>query len=125
MIRITNREIIAEIVRQEEKMGWPEMVPAFAEIRPNVWKKHGDLNLSDCEQIVEWRTRVAVRALFGVYHGLRDARTVRRAAKNVLLARLYRCQYYTLLGKNDVDPGDMPFVIGEETIREAEEVEDD
>jgi hypothetical protein len=108
-------EIIREIAWQQRKMGYPESVPKWA-CRPNargklVWQHHDSLTVADCEQLVEYRSRLARRALLrwrreGAIVG---ARSMRTAAGHILLARLYRCQYLYLIGQEYSTEADMPF----------------
>lgn len=103
-------KLIAEVVRQQDEMGWPEMVPAWAELPTKLFKCHRDLNVGDCEQIVEWRTRRAHKWLRR-FMATQDPMAMKNAARNILLARLYRCQYFTLIGKTHPTEADMPFSI--------------
>lgn len=108
MADIVPADVIAEVVRQQEAMGWPDMVPMYAELQDGRFMCHEDLTVADCEQVVEWRIRRA--RLWLRRHGWSPSRkTLRNAARNILLARLYRCQYITLIGKTDSTEADMPF----------------
>lgn len=105
-------ELLAEVVRQQEKMGWPEMVPAYAEIKKadgkTYFKPYENLTVGDCEQLVQQNIDAAWRAL-DRYAGNSSQRTLKRAAHFVLYARLYRCTYISLTGKTDSTEADMPF----------------
>lgn len=109
-------EILVEVVRQQELMGWPEMVPAYAEYPDAngnmLWDHFEKLNVAICEQLVEHHSRKATKAL-NTYQLTHSTRSLRSAGKNILYARLYRCRYLTLLGKTDSTEADMPFPITE------------
>lgn len=109
-------ELLAEVVRQQEKMGWPDLVPAFAEIKradgKTSFMKHGSLTVSDCEQLVQQHVDAAWKAL-DRYAANSSQRTLKRAAHHVLYARLYRCTYISLTGKEDSTEIDMPFPIAD------------
>lgn len=115
-------QIAAEVGLQQDEMGWPEMVPKYANWRDadgkEWWTEHKNLSVSICEQIVEWRTRLARRAI-REYKKSPDAKWRHRAGRNILYARLYRCQYLSLIGKSDSTEADMPFPCGEKPIEEG------
>lgn len=60
-------EIVLEAARQEELMGWPNLVPAY------------------------------------------NTRSLRAAGYNIIRARIYRCQYLSLMGITDSTEHDLPF----------------
>lgn len=108
-------EVIAEVVRQQQIMGWPDRVPAWAPIRGKDgvtrYERFENLTVADCEQLAEQFTRRA-RSALATYGKHCSARSLRMAGKAVLYARLYRCQYITLIGKKDSTEADMPFPLG-------------
>ena len=107
-----SREIALEAERQQDLMGWPERVPAYAEIpdaNGKIFFHHWrDLTVADCEQLVEFHTRKARRAI-DLWMERKTARSLRNAGWNIIRARLYRCQYFSLIGKTDSTEHDMPF----------------
>lgn len=105
---LLSADLVRDLVRQQEEMGWPDDVPAFAEMPDGRFKRHQDLTVGDCEQITEWRTRIA-RMWIKRFEEGHDKRSMVNAARNVLLARLYRCQFFTLMGMTETTEDDMPF----------------
>lgn len=106
------REIMLEAIRQQELMGWPEMVPAYAEIEHadgrKLWKAWENLTVADCEQLVEQHSRVAKRAI-EKWMKRRTKYFLRQAGQSIIRARLYRCQYFVLMGMENTTEADMPF----------------
>lgn len=103
--------ILAEVVRQQELMGWPEFVPAYAEIRKadghTYFDHHENLTVGDCEQLSEQYHRKSLKAL-ETWKRTGTVRSLRAAGKSILYARLYRCRYLQLTGKTDSAESDMP-----------------
>jgi hypothetical protein len=108
-------EIHAECIRQQQKMGWPESVPAFAEFPAadgrKLWCHYRDLTVSLCEQLVEFHSRKA-RTAIATWHKTKSTNARARAGKNIIYARLYRCRYLSLMGIEDSTEDDMPFPFG-------------
>jgi hypothetical protein len=106
--------IIVELVRQQEAMGWPDMVPAYAEVKHadgrTLVYEHGDLTVALCEQLVEQHSRSAIAAI-NRFRANSSRRSCKTAAFHVLRARLYRCRYIQLTGKKNSTEADMPFPI--------------
>lgn len=107
-------QVQQEVVRQQELMGWPDMVPAYVELPDAMgqvrMKCFHDLNVSDCEQATEFYLRRARRAYATFLKtGTKNACT--RAGKNLLYARLYRCEYIGKLGIEDSTEADMPQIL--------------
>lgn len=105
------QEIIAEIINQQKLMGWPRKVPSYAEL-PGcdgriLFKRHDELNVGDCEQLVEWHSRKANEAIER-WKKTGARISLKTAGKNIVRARLYRCQYFSLMGIDDSE-SDMPF----------------
>lgn len=101
-------EIISEVMKQQAAMGWPDMVPAFVELpdASGIEKYHcyQDLTVGLCEQAVEHHSKVARLILSKGWRGRRG-----NVARHILLARLVRCRYIQLTGKQDSTEDDMPF----------------
>lgn len=105
-------EIAIDVVRQQAEMGWPDIVPAYAEYPladgRMVFCHFRNLTVARCEQLVEFHTRRALKAM-ATWRKTHSQAACRKAAKNILRARLYRCQYITLIGQTDSSEVDMPF----------------
>ncbi len=114
MTEILPKEIFREVIREQERMGWPDSVPYYADlpvpVNKSILKRYHDLNVGDCEQLVENHVRKARRAIerFGT---TKSPTTARTAGHHILYARLYRCLYFTLLGVtvDETYEADMPF----------------
>ena len=109
-------EIVREVVREQERMGWPDCVPAYAELPypggKTIFKGYRNLNVGDSEQLVEHHTRKARKAI-ARFHSTKSPTTARTAGHHILYARLYRCLYFTLTGTFTGEPMEdqMPFPI--------------
>ena len=104
-------EIISEVMRQQAAMGWPDMVPSWVEL-PDAsgiekYHRYQDLTVGLCEQGVEHHSRVA-RLILSKGWWLRW-RKEGDVARHILLARLLRCRYIQLTGKQDSTEDEMPF----------------
>lgn len=116
--------IIAEVVRQQEAMGWPDMVPAYVEIPQAdgsmVWDHYHNITVGIAEQLVEHHTRLG-RAAICKWLVSPTRYMLRKAGRNILYARLYRCRYLQLIGKTDSTEADMPFpCLSENEVRKME-----
>jgi hypothetical protein len=105
---------VAEVVRQQDLMGWPDSVPKYAEVphpdgEARFWL-YQDLTVAACEQLVEHHTRQA-RAALRRYEISQAVRSLRKAGRNILYARLYRCKYMELIGREDFGEEEMPFPV--------------
>lgn len=104
-------ELIAEVIRQQERMGWPEWVPAYAEVPDSKGKyhvyRHQDLTVALCEQLTEHHHRKSLKAI-ARWQKTGSIHSLRTAGKNIVYARLYRCRYIQLTGKTDSTEADMP-----------------
>lgn len=67
-----------------------------------------NLTVGICEQLVEQHTRAARKAI-DRWLVTKSTRSLRAAGWNIIRARLYRCQYLSLLGITDSTEHDMPF----------------
>ena len=105
------KPLIAEIVRQQNLMGWPDTVPAYAEVpdaRGQIHLCHyEDLTIALCEQLTEHHHRKSLKAIQR-YLATGSVHSLRTAGKNIVYARLYRCRYIQLTGKTDSTEDDMP-----------------
>lgn len=104
--------IVAEVVRQQTAMGWPDMVPAWA-VLPDAagldkYYRHQDLTVAHCEQLVEHHARTA-RSILAGGRWARNRGKIEDAARHILMARLYRCRYIQLIGQQDSTEDDIPF----------------
>lgn len=106
-------DIAAAVQRLTNRMAATGKVWRFAEIRrrrkPSVFKKAALLTVGECEQLVEFHTRRAKRAIMR-YEGHQSRSSIRTAAEHIVRARLYRDRYHHLLGK-PVNEADMPFPV--------------
>ena len=93
----------SELMEQQAAMGWPDMVPMFVELPDTRWCCYRSVDVGQCEQLVEHHSRLA-RLLLEHLHGLAI-----EPARHILLARLFRCRYIQLTGKQDSTEDDMPF----------------
>ncbi len=105
------QQIVSEVVRQQKLMGWPDIVPAYAEC-PDAngemrWYAHNELDVGMCEQLVEFYSRKAQKAM-ATWGRTGSVRSLRSTGKNILYARLYRCRYIQLTGQTDTTEADMP-----------------
>ncbi len=110
MVQIPD-DIMAEVIRQQkEDLHWPEFVPAMAELPDPatgtvLWHRYQDLTVALCEQLVAYNSeRVQV-----IRRSRPSRKKVKRIAWHILLARVYRCRYISLIGKDDSTEDDMPF----------------
>lgn len=107
--------IVREVVRQQEALGWPEVVPAYAEVpRPGgkvVFKTHAALTVADCEQLVEHHARQA-RAAIARFTNTESPTTAKSAGWHILRTRLYRCEYLGKTEQSDPDEQQFPFANG-------------
>jgi len=106
--------IVLECIAEQERMGWPDCVPKYAEIPTAggqiVWQEWKYLTVGDCEQLVEHHTRKANKAIARfIKTGSRA--TSKTAAWNMIRARLYRIEYFVKLHGPEVDISeyDLPF----------------
>lgn len=106
------QRIVAEILAQQEAMGWPHTVPAWATLPDAAgsvrYYAYKHLTVGLCEQLVEYHSRAARSIMAPGTRGL-DRIDVAGAARHILLARLYRCTYIDLIGQEDSTEDDMPF----------------
>lgn len=106
------REVIVEVVRQQAAMGWPEMVPAFAELPDAsgvVWfRRFQDLTVGLCEQLVEHHRRRA-SSILTHRDWIPSRGRLEDVARHILFARLFRCRYIQLIGQENATEADMPF----------------
>lgn len=100
-------EIQEEVVDQQTAMGWPDLVPANAEMPNGRWKRYANLNVGDCEQLVEFLARKARKSI-ATWCRTRTTRARRAAGRSILYARLYRCRYIELTGQENTTEADMP-----------------
>jgi hypothetical protein len=105
-------QVISEVIRQQTKMGWPEMVPAWVEL-PDAsgvdrYHRYQDVTIGLCDQLVEHHTRLA-RFILTKRYWVRSHGRLEDLARHILLARLFRCRYIQLIGKEDSTEDDMPF----------------
>ncbi len=96
-------EIISEVMRQQAAMGWPDMVPSFVELPDARWCCYRNVDVGQCEQLVEHHSRLARLLLEHL-----PQQTI-EPARQILLARLFRCRYIQLTGQQDSTEDDMPF----------------
>lgn len=105
-------EVVNEVLAEQRRMGWPEMVPQYVELRdPNGrcrYMLHGDLTIATAEQASAGHQLAAARAMRR-WERTRSPRWARRAAYHIVRARLYRCSYLSKIGKTDSTEDDMPF----------------
>lgn len=114
-------EIANDVIRQQTKMGWPDLRPAFAEMPNGCFKRFDDLNAGDCEQLVEHYSRKAHRAITK-WMETRSPKWIAKAAHHILYARLYRCDYITIMGIEGTTEADMPFpCMTEDEIQQMEQ----
>ena len=104
--------VVAEVVRQQTQMGWPNSVPAWAAL-PDAhgtdrYYRHENLTVALCEQLVEHHSRYA-RSILERHKGGLPAGKIQDAARHILMARLYRCRYIQLVKQQDSTEDDMPF----------------
>jgi hypothetical protein len=109
-------EISREIQRWQQRLHWPELVPAWAEIPDAsgniLWHRYEDLTVALCEQAVEYHVRQATKILscWPTRHGTTRART---AARHIVWSRIYRCRAIFLMGTDEAaTEDDMPFAYG-------------
>lgn len=110
--------VLVEVVRQQDLMGWPDMVPAYAEVphpdgEARFWR-YQDLTVATCEQLVEHHTRQA-RAALERFAKRETRKSLRAAGRHIVYARLYRCTYMSLTGQEDFDESEMPFPVTDGT----------
>ncbi len=107
-------EIWAECLKEQKRMGWPAYVPTYVEFYDTHghvrYGLHTDLTVATAEQACEGHIRQARKAIAKWKH-TQLVRWARRAARHIIRARLYRCSYLTLLGKEGTE-ADMPFANG-------------
>lgn len=104
--------IIAECIAWQERLDWPRLVPAWAEIPGSdgktYWYQYDDLTPALCEQATEFHIRKA-RAAIERWNLNQSARTARSAGRHIIWARIYRCRFINLMGR-DPDESEMPFM---------------
>lgn len=105
-------EIMLEAIRQQELMGWPEMVPAWSEFTcgdgTRIFIAWEDLTVAHCEQLVEQHSRSARKAIER-WMACHSSAVLRAAGYSIIRARLYRTQYFVLMGMKNTTEADMPF----------------
>ena len=108
-------EIVSELMRQQAAMGWPDMVPSFVELPDasgkDFYHRYQDLTVALCEQGVEHHSRLA-RLILSKGWWRRNIPCLPSppdVARHILLARLLRCRYIQLTGKQTSSEDDMPF----------------
>lgn len=111
-------EIMREVVRQQEEMGWPDCVPRRVELPPDpvtrkvLWHYFATLSVAQCEQLVEHHIRRA-RACMQTLRWTPSGSGLKRIAHHILYARLFRCNYISLIGQENSTEDDMPFAHNE------------
>ncbi|MFH1918787.1 MAG: hypothetical protein ABIP48_02725 [Planctomycetota bacterium] len=117
-------EAIAQRVARLHKKG---VLYQYAEIhrpgKPSVWREFVRLTIADCEQLVEYHTRRARKAIARL-EITGSTRSTRTAADHVYRARLYRWRYHEMIG-NEPGEADMPFPLLSEEEAAALAVEED
>lgn len=120
-IKIIPLEIQRQVLVQQEAFDWPDMVPKYAFLPPDCQrvKLFRELTVAECEQLVEFHVRQAIKhaaawnesihSPFGVFHAYRRRVLRDAAAESIVLARLFRCQSFTLQGVEQSSEADMPF----------------
>lgn len=120
-IKIIPIEIQRQVLVQQEAYDWPKLVPKYAFLPPDCQrvKLFRELTVGECEQLVEFHIRRAIQhasawnellhATFGVFHAYRRRVLRDAAAESIVLARLFRCQSFTLRGLQQTTEEDMPF----------------
>ena len=103
--------VVSQLIKQQAAMGWPDMVPSWVELpdAEGIKKYHRfqDLTVALCEQGVEHHSRAAWLILREEWW--RRPRKAEDVARHILLARVVRCRYIQLTGKQEPTEDDMPF----------------
>jgi hypothetical protein len=103
--------IIDETLREQDRQGWPDMAPRFAEYinseGKHVFCDFKDMTVARCEQAAEFHRRQAILAI--ARFEASSPRAARKAAFHIIRARFWRCQFFTLTGQEGTTEDDMPF----------------
>ncbi len=109
--------IIREVVRWQQELNWPELVPAWAEIPAadgkTYWHRYQDLTVGLCEQATEFHVRKARQAI-ARFEENGSPRTARAAGRHILWARIFRCRFIGISGDGlPATEVEMPFAFME------------
>ncbi len=105
-------EVSQQILKMQDDLNWPESVPAFVEI-PNadgeiLFHRYQECGLGEFEQATEYNVREAKRLLKKWSRG-----RSKKIARHILLARIYRCKFISLMDCEETADDELPFENGQ------------
>ena len=101
------------VLKEMNRLEWPECVPSFAEMKTatgaTIFKPYELLTVGDCEQLVEHHKRAAWRAIDRFKMNGGSKISANAAAKNIVRANVFRCRYLQLMQIDDPPLSEFPF----------------